>query len=408
MVKKSKGDLSKRCTLKKKYSIIRHVRDHRRDVRRALKNKPKRTGKALFRQEKAILRLPNKHSQKDELLAAMLAHRQEKRSGRKAPDDQSEETAAGEASPQEGRDMTPSKEEQMDFTLQLAHSMEMSDLLVYVVDGRAPLASISETMIALWKSRGIPILLLLAKREVTPVAILEKWVEFFKRDQRFDSVMLYQPEAVVEFAKKLCPSQKSLSVTVLGLPNTGVSKVRADLEALPKWKFSVHDSYQLQQSELSELDVGSRFIFLPEDAELVQQPFFGLDCIFRDWKTIIQKPALELILSAEEILSHFPTELLTLHYKLANEHELTPRQVLDRIKQHRGQKDMHQTARDVVADFHSSRLKWCCLPPGSPDKFEELDLWTFLDEALLSTQDFMMFDNSDAETSVEEEEEEQE
>jgi len=201
--------------------------------------------------------------------------------------------------------------------------------------------------------------------------------------------------------KKLRGTQRQMAVTVVGMPNTGVSTIRGELELLPKVHFNIHDASDTHRESFTGAR-GTRFIFLPEPVDLVSQPIFGLDCIFREWTTVIQRPEKDIAMFATEILKGFATDKLTFHYKLANEKNLSPQEVLERIQQFRGLKSIHHAAKDVVRDFHSGRLKWCCVPPKLSINLDELDLWTFFDERQFCTQDILALDHDESEGEGEE------
>ena len=385
MVKKSKGDLSKRVTLRKKYSILRHVRDHRRDVRRAMKRNKAPKRRKLFADETAILHLPNKNSRKEDLLKSILEHREKKQSGAYA---NTAENASEPCAPNaiEGSE-TVQEAEISDFIVQLSNCLEVSSIVVHTADARAPLASICASTLTLWRQKGAKTVLLLHRHALLPEPVLRAWMKYFQNSEMFDHVVLNSPHSLVNLLETLRGKEETVTVSMCGLPNTGIESVREEIRTQPLHSVSAHDSSSVHASSFTTVD-GIRVLFIPVTADILEQPIFGADCIFREWKDLMQGRSAHLTLCAEAILKLFPAQHITYHFKLPNETDLAPADIFKAIQARRGYRDIFQAVRDVLAEFHKGKLRWFCMPEGMEFACPN-STSTVIDESHLSTQSLL-------------------
>eukprot|EP00008_Paramoeba_atlantica_P008183 CAMPEP_0201477484 /NCGR_PEP_ID=MMETSP0151_2-20130828/2499_1 /ASSEMBLY_ACC=CAM_ASM_000257 /TAXON_ID=200890 /ORGANISM="Paramoeba atlantica, Strain 621/1 / CCAP 1560/9" /LENGTH=392 /DNA_ID=CAMNT_0047858221 /DNA_START=49 /DNA_END=1227 /DNA_ORIENTATION=+ len=390
MPKRSKGDLSKRQTLKKKFSVLRHVREHRRDVKRAIrKTKSIRDSRPQnFHAERAILSIPRKTSNVEDLLQGMLDVRaQEKKQGKSVVSNSKASVLKNDS--QKGQEAAVRKKkifEDQDFSLQLVKCLDMSQLLILVVDARAPLSGVSSTLLlAAEVHNNTPVLLLLSKQNLVPSSIAQAWVSYLEKVEKFAGVLLYDSTAVVAWIQRRFGLQK-VFVTIAGFPNVGVRTLTQNLADMQGGRVSVHVSSEAAKGRVPHSKEVT-LLTLPQNAEFLRQPLCGLDAIYRPW-SYIERHLNDIELHAEEVLSHFLPETICTHYRMGLSNQETnsdPANIISKIAKRRHYKNTQDAAKAVMFDYTTGKLKWCCLPPNCGMKTDNL---TVLDESLLHTQDY--------------------
>jgi nuclear GTP-binding protein len=205
MVKKKRQ--SKRVTLKDKYKIEKHVKEHKRKARRAARVAV-RDGSALRKQKKNDPGIPNLWPFKEKLMRQMEAQRvrQEERSellkearkerqrgalsqaaidsaaARSAAFTEGAEAAAAEAEETLGNISAGQKKRT--YLRDLRSVVDQSDVILQVLDARDPLscrAKILEKMV-LEENAGKRIILVLNKIDLIPRKVAVKWLEYFRKE----------------------------------------------------------------------------------------------------------------------------------------------------------------------------------------------------------------------------------
>jgi nuclear GTP-binding protein len=205
MVKKKR--LSKRVTLKDKYKIEKHVKEHKRKARRVARQSIK-DGSALRKQKKNDPGIPNLWPFKEKLMRQMEAQRirEEERSEllKQARKERQrggltqasiESAAARSAAFTENAEETAEEEDaqlgdvnagqkKRTYLRDLRSVVDQSDVILQVLDARDPLACrarILEKMV-LEENAGKRIILVLNKIDLVPRAIAVRWLAYFRKE----------------------------------------------------------------------------------------------------------------------------------------------------------------------------------------------------------------------------------
>eukprot|EP00759_Apiculatamorpha_spiralis_P017945 PhF_6_TR24014/c0_g1_i1/m.33621/K14538/NUG1, GNL3; nuclear GTP-binding protein len=389
---KSKRQMSKRQTLRRKFSVLRHVREHHRDMRKALKraNQGNATKTSTFRAERAVLKVPNKDSTKEDLLRLALEARKEgklekkMKKASKAKGDNGKALMAAQREERRRLQAIARKEaEDQDFILQLAKVMQMSQIFAVVVDARCPQACLSENLLLAAEVHKLPFMILLTKTDLIPEELLDSWIQHLKANTKAVEVMAYNATKFVARIQEMYGMGNKVYVTVAGLPNVGVATLTQNLVELQGGRVSSHPSKEAARGKVPH----SReitLLTLPRDPNFNSQPVCGLDVVFRPWQYIVNNLK-DVEVHAEEVLRHFDANAVCAHFKMANQPEATPQELMQLIMRRRSMPDVRDAARAFLVDYNIGKLKWCCVPPGVSSIREG---WTVLDESFLSTQDY--------------------
>eukprot|EP00760_Papus_ankaliazontas_P008432 PhM_4_TR13814/c0_g1_i1/m.18950/K14538/NUG1, GNL3; nuclear GTP-binding protein len=396
MVKRSKRSLSKRQTLRRKFSILKKVREHKRDMRSAAKRMKKEGHKRSddFKSERAVLNVPMKNSEKEDLLRAAIAARKEAKELKKEkklkrknedPDAAARRQAAAQAEARRQAAIRAKKEaENMDFALQLEKCLGMSNLMIIAVDARCPSASLSDNLVAAAAIHKVPLMVLLTKHDLVPSEVVQAWVQHLQANTKAKFVIPYNATTFVATLQKEYGMGNKVYATIVGLPNVGVRTVCKDLEEVQGGRVSVHPSKEAARGRVpysKEICV----MTLPTEPTITQLPLFGPDTVFRPWQNLVNNLK-DVELHAEEVLRHFEARAVCLNYRMGlPAKEPTPAELLALIGKRRSLQDIREAARIVLVDFNQGTLKWCCVPPTMAAIREG---WTVLDESFLATQDY--------------------
>ncbi|CAA0823888.1 Guanine nucleotide-binding protein-like NSN1 [Striga hermonthica] len=200
MVKKSKKSKSKRVSLKKKYKIIRKVKEHH-------KKKAKEAKKSGLNKKQKVEKdpgIPNDWPFKEQELKALEARRQraireldEKKAARKErakkrklglleDEDMKEESSAGEERVTDGsaRIIKNRDNSERTFYKELVKVIENSDVILEVLDARDPLGTRCVDMEKMVMRSGAQkrLILLLNKIDLVPREAAEKWLKYLREE----------------------------------------------------------------------------------------------------------------------------------------------------------------------------------------------------------------------------------
>jgi len=387
MAKTSKRQQSKRQTLRKKFAIQRHVKEHHRDVRKAIKLRKRELGKRPneFKAERAVLSVPMKDSGKEELLRMALAARAEGKLQKKSKKPK-EATDLGEAAAQNRRLALSKKKKELedgDFVLQLAKALELANLFVHIVDARAPTAGLSENLTLAAELHKLPQLILLTKHDLIPEEVLTAQIAYLKKSTKAFDVIPYEPTVLVACIQKKFGMGNKVYGVLGGLPNAGIRTMVKNLIELQGGRVSVHPSKEVARGRIPH-SKEIAFMTLPQEATFISQPICGLDCLYRSWQHIANNLK-DLELHAEEVLRHFDPKTICKHFRMALCEDTSPTGLLAALTKRRSMADVRDAARLLLLDFNQGALQWCCVPPSTTHVREG---WTVIDEAFLSTQDY--------------------
>jgi ribosome biogenesis GTPase A len=387
--------MSKRQTLRKKFSIQRHVREHHRDVRKAIKKVKKESGTrpSAFQSERAVLKVPMKDTSKEELLRLAIAARAEgkiqKKLKKTAVKSTVDEVALAEAAVRRQESAKAKKlAEDQDFTLQLAKCLAMSSIFIHVVDARAPNAGLSENLTLAAEVHKLPVLILLTKTDLVPVEVVEAWVKHLKKLPGVFDVMPYDATTLVSTLQRKFGMGTKVYATIAGLPNAGLRTLTANLTELQGGRVSVHPSKEAAKGRVPHSNE-IVLLTLPHETTFNQQNVCGLDCVYRSWQFIVNNLK-DVELHAEEVVKYFEPKALCTFYRMALVSDTSPGAILQAIARRRSLTDVREAARLVLVDYNTGKLQWCCVPPGVT---HIRDGWTVIDEAFLSTQDYNIITN---------------
>ncbi|KAK4407328.1 Guanine nucleotide-binding protein-like NSN1 [Sesamum angolense] len=187
MVKRSKKSKSKRVPLRKKYKIIRKVKEHH-------KKKAKEAKKLGFDKKPKVEKdpgIPNDWPFKEQELKALEARRQraiqeleEKKAARK---ERAQKRKLGLLEDEEMKEHSPAGERdhsERAFYKELVKVVEASDVILEVLDARDPLGTRCVDMEKMVMKSGADkhLVLLLNKIDLVPREAVEKWLKYLREE----------------------------------------------------------------------------------------------------------------------------------------------------------------------------------------------------------------------------------
>ena len=113
-----------------------------------------------------------------------------------------------------------------------AETMEMTDLVVEVLDARLPAASSNPMVEELRLHRQRPCLKIMNKDDLADPEVTKEWLDYFNRQSGVDAVALScknpaEVARIPQLCQKLVPHRtgpgKPVRVMIMGIPNVGKS-----------------------------------------------------------------------------------------------------------------------------------------------------------------------------------------
>ncbi|KAJ4728512.1 guanine nucleotide-binding protein-like NSN1 [Melia azedarach] len=412
MVKKSKKSKSKRVPLRKKYKVIRKVKEHH-------KKKAKEAKKLnLNRKHKAEKDpgIPNDWPFKEQELKALEARRaraieelEQKKAARKEraqkrklglleDDDISKLANAGEGMSTDDSTTFGKNRDNSDraFYKELVKVIEASDVILEILDARDPLGTRCVDMEKMVMKAGPDkhLVLLLNKIDLVPRESVEKWLKYLReelpavafkcstQEQRsnlgWKSSKAAKPsnllqtsdclgaETLIKLLKNYSRSheiKKSITVGVIGLPNVGKSSLINSLKRCHVVNVGATPGLTRSMQEV-QLDKNVKLLDCP-GVVMLKSAENDASVALRNCKRIEKLD--DPVGPVKEILKRCPAKLLISLYKLPNFDSVDD--FLQKVASVRGKLkkggivDVEAAARIVLHDWNEGKIPYYTMPP---------------------------------------------
>ncbi|XP_031502375.1 guanine nucleotide-binding protein-like NSN1 isoform X2 [Nymphaea colorata] len=409
MVKKSKKSKSKRVSLKKKYKIIKKVKEHHR-------KKAKEAKKLGFKRKKVEKDpgIPNDWPFKEQELRALEARRaraleelEQKKALRKEraqkrklgllEGDEQNDIASDKQSKPVNDGIGMSKIHERAFYKELVKVIEVSDVILEVLDARDPLGTRCIEMEKMVQKYGPEkhLVLLLNKIDLVPREAAEKWLKYLReelpavafkcntQEQRSNlgwksaskaarSSNLLQTsdclgaETLIKLLKNYSRShelKKSITVGVVGLPNVGKSSLINSLKRSHVVNVGATPGLTRTMQEV-QLDKNVKLLDCP-GVVMLKPGENGVSIALRNCKRIEKLD--DPISPVREILKLCPAEKLMAVYKLPRFSSVD--EFLQKVASLRGKLkkggvlDMEAAAKIVLRDWNEGKIPYYTFPP---------------------------------------------
>ncbi|KAI3411670.1 CP-type G domain-containing protein [Psidium guajava] len=414
MVKKSKKSKSKRVSLKKKYKVIKKVKEHH-------KKKAKEAKKLGFKQKRKVEKdpgIPNDWPFKEQELKALEERRarvleelEEKKAARK------ERAQKRKLGLLENNDIASTKEQDFGeekgsdeiaitgrnrenseraFYKELVKVIEASDVILEVLDARDPLGTRCVDMEKMVMKAGPDkhIVLLLNKIDLVPKEAAEKWLKYLReelpavafkcstQEQRsnlgwksskaakpsnlFQTSDCLGADTLVKLLKNYSRSheiKKSITVGVIGLPNVGKSSLINSLKRCHVVNVGATPGLTRSMQEV-QLDKNVKLLDCP-GVVMLRSSGNDATIALRNCKRIEKLD--DPISPVKEILKLCPAKVLVTIYKISSFD--TVEDFLQKVASVRGKLkkggivDVEATAKIVLHDWNQGKIPYYTMPP---------------------------------------------
>lgn len=414
MVKRSKKSKSKRVPLKKKYKVIRKVKEHH-------KKKAKEAKKLGFNQKRKVDKdpgIPNDWPFKEQELKALEERRaraleelEQKKAARKEraqkrklgllENDDIALTKEQDLGEEKGGDVIANtgrnrENSERAFYKELVKVIEASDVILEVLDARDPLGTRCVDMEKMVMKAGHDkhIVLLLNKIDLVPKEAVEKWLKYLReelpavafkcstQEQRsnlgWKSSKAAKPsnllqtsdclgaETLLKLLKNYSRSheiKKSVTVGVIGLPNVGKSSLINSLKRCHVVNVGATPGLTRSMQEV-QLDKNVKLLDCP-GVVMLRSSGNDATIALRNCKRIEKLD--DPISPVREIVKLCPAKVLVTIYKISSFD--TVEDFLQKVASVRGKLkkggivDVEATARIVLHDWNEGKIPYYTMPP---------------------------------------------
>ncbi|XP_073063633.1 guanine nucleotide-binding protein-like NSN1 isoform X2 [Primulina eburnea] len=418
MVKKSKKSKSKRVSLKKKYKVIRKVKEHH-------KKKAKEAKKLGFNKKSKVEKdpgIPNDWPFKEQELKALEARRQralqeleDKKSARKEraqkrklglledEETKGEEISGGEELVAENSISKTRENSEKSFYKELVKVIEASDVILEVLDARDPLGTRCVDMENMVMKSGPDkrLVLLLNKIDLVPREAAEKWLNYLREElptvafkcstQEQKSNLGWKStrkagkaaksgktsnilqtsdclgaETLIKLLKNYSRShdiKKSITVGVIGLPNVGKSSLINSLKRSQVANVGATPGLTRSMQEV-QLDKNVKLLDCP-GVVMLKSSETDASIVLRNCKRIEKLD--DPIGPVKEILKLCPDKILVTLYKIPGFSSVDDfLQIVGTVRgklKKGGIVDVESAARIVLHDWNVGKIPYYTMPP---------------------------------------------